>query len=157
MKTIVECPTQERLRELFDYDSRGVLVRKVSRPGVRVGDIAGCEGSRGYWQVMVDGRSYTLHRLIWIWHHGDIPDGRVIDHIDGDKLNNQIENLRPLSNRDNSRRETSTKRNLPRNVYRHRRGFKVEFKIDGKTRGFGSYPTVEEAVDKAEEVRATLE
>lgn len=53
--------------------------------------------------VVVNGRRYTeyVHRIVWMLHHGVIPEGKVIDHIDRDKLNNTIENLRLVSHSDN--------------------------------------------------------
>lgn len=155
MKTIKQYPTQERLRELFDYREDGNLVWRVGRGGVKVGAIAGYENNR-YWIVRVDGTKYLLHRLIWIWHHGDIPEGKVMDHIDGDRSNNRIENLQPLAQRDNSHRESTAKRELPRNVYKYRKGFRVRFYIDGRRRCFGTYSTVEEAAEVAETKRAAF-
>lgn len=154
MKTIVKHPSQERLRELFEYREDGYLVWKVHRSRARVGSIAGGVYDHKYRRVRVGPAIHMAHRLIWIWHYGDIPDGRIIDHIDGDKLNNRIENLRPLSNRDNCHRERSAKRALPRNVSKDRKGFVVRFTVDGKTRNFGTYPTVEEAAEVAERERA---
>lgn len=38
------------------------------------------------------GKYYYLHRLIWLYHHGELPD--LLDHVDRDVANNRIENLR---------------------------------------------------------------
>ena len=46
---------------------------------------------------------FRVHRLIYILHHGCIPKGSLIDHIDGDKLNNKIENLRLTDHKGNAR------------------------------------------------------
>lgn len=55
--------------------------------------------------VVVDGKRYTeyVHRIVWMLHHGVIPEGKVIDHIDRDKMNNTIENLRLVDYSDNYR------------------------------------------------------
>ena len=89
--------TQERVRELFDYRPKdGALVRRVKTSSrATVGSIAGCP-SKGYLQLVVDGKTYTVHRLIWMWHYGYMPEN-AIDHIDKNTINNKIENLREVS------------------------------------------------------------
>ena len=74
--------------------------------GARVGDIAGTATSTGYRQIRLAGRLYFAHRLAWLLTHGAWPSG-VIDHIDGNGMNNRIENLRDVSvamNQQNQRR-----------------------------------------------------
>jgi hypothetical protein len=67
------------------------------------------DDGRGYRCVTVlckDGQRRTLkvHRIVWEWFNGDIPQGIHVDHIDGDKTNNHIDNLRLLSASENSAR-----------------------------------------------------
>lgn len=59
---------------------------------VRIGSEAGCKRSDGYVKLGIMGKYYYAHRLAWIVVHGDIPDGKFVDHIDG--LSNCISNLR---------------------------------------------------------------
>lgn len=54
----------------------------------------------------------TLHRLMWIWHKGSIPNGYEVDHIDNNTLNNTLSNLQMLSKKDNLR-----KKDIGRNQY----------------------------------------
>jgi len=83
--------TQERLKELFTLTSEG-LFWKTNRPGVVVGRGASLHKSSGYKVLKVDYRQYREHRLIWLFVYGSLP--KTLDHIDGNKLNNRIQNLR---------------------------------------------------------------
>jgi hypothetical protein len=84
--------TQEYLKQLFEYKN-GELYWKQNRAAQKInGKVAGSKGSNGYKNVGIDGQSYLLHRLIYCYHFGFFP--KMIDHIDGNTLNNCIENLR---------------------------------------------------------------
>ncbi len=89
-------PTQEYLKERFTYDKEaGVLIwRTHLRTARYVGKRAGCKCSNGYSRISLDSKLYMSHRLIWVYLNDAIPEGLEIDHIDGDKSNNHIENLR---------------------------------------------------------------
>lgn len=90
--------TADRLHEVLDYDQNtGVFVWK-RKTGSRAvpGQVAGCDHSLGYRFVCVDGKRYKEHRLAWFYVHGQWPVGEV-DHIDGSRNNNAIENLRDVS------------------------------------------------------------
>ncbi len=91
--------TKEQLLEIFDY-ADGNLIWKVKRPGRRgIGDIAGTKTTNGYMQVGINKRVYKLHRIIFCMHNGYMPE--IIDHIDGNPMNNRIENLRSCENHQN--------------------------------------------------------
>ena len=99
--TPIELPSKERLHHLFDYED-GQLIRRV-RVGTRVvGTVLGCCHGGGYMHGTVDKVIFYMHRLIWQWHHGDCPT--ELDHVDCDKANNRIENLRAISRQHNMRR-----------------------------------------------------
>lgn len=73
---------------------------KVDRPnGVKAGDIVGGKPNNQYLRVSINGTRYKLHRIIFYLYHGYVPDH--IDHIDGNTLNNSIDNLRPATHQQN--------------------------------------------------------
>jgi hypothetical protein len=96
--------TQARVKELFDYREDGAMVRKVrtSNHGAMVGDIAGSLDAKGYLITRVGGRQMKVHRLVWLWHRGYLPEGGL-DHRDQNKINNRIDNLRELGRQCNAR------------------------------------------------------
>ncbi|UGO56005.1 putative HNH endonuclease [Escherichia phage JLBYU40] len=88
--------TQDRLKELLDYDPlTGVFRWKVSRGRVSKGSIAGTEVwvSDNYirLEIRIDGKRYKAHQLAFLYVYGYIPE--EIDHKDRNPLNNAIDNL----------------------------------------------------------------
>lgn len=76
------------------------------------GDIAGGIDKRdNYSRVYLDGKSYLAHRIIWILHNEFISDSCEIDHIDGNRRNNTIENLREVPRSINNRNHKMKKNN----------------------------------------------
>lgn len=74
----------------------------------REGDEAGSitqPKSRGgaYYIAWVGDSQIKTHTLVWELHYGKLPDGFIVDHIDGDSLNNKLENLRVVSTTGNAR------------------------------------------------------
>jgi len=102
------------IRKVIRYDDMtGILYWKVSNgSGVKSGDIVGCIcPQHNYWITNYKGKMYRVHNICWALYYGKWPKN-IIDHIDGNKLNNRIVNLRDVTFRDNNR-------NMPR----HRLGF----------------------------------
>ncbi len=92
--------TYTRAREIFDYDPSGFLIWRERRKGRVVGQRAGCVLNNGYVQITAEYEKYLAHRLIWFWHTGDWPP--ALDHIDRDRANNRIENLRVATKTQNA-------------------------------------------------------
>ena len=66
-------------------------------------------------------KPHSLHRQVWIYHNGPILEGMTIDHIDRDKNNNQIENLRMVTYSENNKnvsKETQEKKIENANIQR---------------------------------------
>jgi len=111
----------------FVYDETAIpscLRWKVDRRGgrgkgvivVRAGDVAGhvsVDNKKGYSQcnVTLFDKGYVSSRVIWNMFNGDIADGLVIDHIDGNSLNNKLSNLRVVQHCVNGRNSKLSKNN----------------------------------------------
>lgn len=97
-------PSQEELKALFDYHKDGYFIRKVARGTQKVGSVhKGKLEKNGYRRTTISHNLYLTHRLIWMWHYGTEP--KFLDHIDNDRVNNKIENLRDVTKNDNARHQ----------------------------------------------------
>ena len=95
--------TVEQLRELVYVDEQLELRwrRDRRRNAGKAGDIASRTPPSGYKIVTIGSHTYIQHRVIWAFAHGRWPNGDI-DHIDGDKNNNALSNLREVTRRTNS-------------------------------------------------------
>jgi hypothetical protein len=95
----------EFVRSLFSYDPEtGTLVWKVQRRRIKIGTRAGFVRRDGYREITISDIGYLEHRLAWLIVHGEWPASEI-DHIDRNKANNAITNLR-LVTRGLNRRNT---------------------------------------------------
>lgn len=96
--------TQEQVRELLNYDPEtGVFTWKATTGSRAVaGTVAGSRHSQGYRSIMLFKRNYLAHRLAWLWVYGQFPEN-TIDHIDRDRTNNAMSNLREATIQENNR------------------------------------------------------
>lgn len=94
--------TQERLKELLRYDPEtGLFVRIKARGRLgKVGSIAGTDHKDGYKMIKIDSVLYLSHRLAWLYVYGVWPID-LLDHRNGVRSDNQIENLREATNEKN--------------------------------------------------------
>lgn len=142
--------TQERLKELLDYDPlKGIFTWKVSPSNnVKVGDIAGKGKGTGYSRVSIDNRSYLTHRLVWLYYFGYMPE--EVDHINHDRYDNRFCNLRAVSHLENCRNESKKINNTSgyTGVTWHKRAKKwlAQIMVQGKNRYLGLYKDKEEAL-----------
>ena len=141
--------TQERLKELLHYNpDTGVFIWRISRRGVKQGKIAGSISSDGYLFIGIDCRLYRAHRLAWLYITGEFPRHQI-DHINHDRDDNRICNLRDVSMGENSR----NRRKDPRNTSGHtgvywlkaKKKWQASIKNRGKHYHFGWFCDIEDA------------
>lgn len=105
-------PTQARLKELFIYNSdSGIFTRRIStgrHNRHKAGEIAGTKSN--YWHMFVDGQRFVAHRLAWVYVYGKEPLNDL-DHINQNKLDNRIVNLREATRQQNMQNVTLHKHN----------------------------------------------
>ncbi|NWB47041.1 HNH endonuclease [Pseudomonas gingeri] len=91
-------------------------------------------GSDGYYRMKFQGRFYRIHRIIYFMHTGTDPAALVVDHIDGNRLNNRIENLRACTVQQNlwNAKGKPKRSGLPKGIEKMRSGdYRVRVSIDG--------------------------
>jgi hypothetical protein len=142
--------TQSRALELFTYDD-GKLIRAN-------GAIAGSVNKRGYRIIYADSKLYKAHRLIFLYHHGYLPP--QVDHINGDKDDNRIENLRSADNSINMMNRKSMSNNTSgyKNVFWDQEHGKwaVMVRLNKKLHRFGRFDNIEDAALTAYTAREKL-
>lgn len=142
--------TASRLRELLNYESETGQFRwkiKPNRSTVR-GSIAGGRHSLGYGSISIDDRDYLAHRLAWLYVHGRWPKHQI-DHINGDRSDNRLENLREADNSENNRNRGVQKNNKSGfkgvGFHKQTQKWRAKIKLHGKNYHLGLFDEVEDA------------
>jgi hypothetical protein len=163
MNKINILPNQQYLKECFTYLLDGTLkwnVRPIhhfkSTRGMNIWNarfpnmIAGCIDSKGYLGVTIDGKLYRSHRIIWKYHNG-FDNLTEIDHIDNDRLNNRIENLREANRYQNNYNVKKHKDNSTGfkgvSYFKSTDKYRAQIKFQKKYFHLGYYNTPEQAYD----------
>jgi hypothetical protein len=148
MKTIKPLPPIEELREFLHYEPDTGLFRwKFSRRGGQANSVAGSLHSQGYIHVRINQEIFKAHRLAWALYYNQDPGGMQIDHIDKNKSNNKIINLRLAGHRENGANIGPQKNNKlgVKGVTCEKGKFKAQICKNGKNYNLGYYDTIEEA------------
>lgn len=139
-------PSQAKLREDFTYDPEtGDFIKYDGRWGFI--------DSYGYIAISYDGNRYKVHRLIWVWVYGEEPD--QIDHINGDRQDNRIQNLRSVNHKTNCRNRGKQINNKSGfngvSWHEHSGKWGAQLKVDCKQIHIGYYNSPQEAADARQE------
>lgn len=104
------------------------------------------EDSYGYIKLQREGKFFRVHRVIWEMFNGPIPTGYLVDHIDRNRKNNKIENLRLVtSSQSNANRAHFSTATLPKGVTKVGNKYRARICREGTRFFLGSFSTVEEA------------
>jgi len=129
------------------------------------GNILKWDTSNGYASVDLAYKNFSnfrkkyIHRLVALTYLGmPINNQLEIDHLDGNKLNNNVNNLEWVTHRENLIRGWKRRKKtcVPSNIYERGKKFIVLFNIDRELKNFGSYEDLSEAIGKRNEILATL-
>lgn len=144
--------TQARVKELLHYNpDTGVFTWiKKSKKSIPIGAIAGSRHNQGYSSLRIDYKRYLAHRIAWLYVFGEMPVG-FVDHINRDRSDNRISNLRIVTRSENQQNHKLRKDNTSgfSGISRDRRSGKWHARIwiNGKSSNVGLFQTIGEAID----------
>lgn len=152
----------DRLKQLLTYDPEtGLFTWRVNGKGrfQRAGAIAGSLKETGYIKICADCKTYRAHRLAWFYIHGVWPP-HEIDHVNRDKTDNRISNLRLATHAENCQNMPLRRNNkhgvagITFHTGKRKKRWQAKIIANGATKYLGYYHTIEEA--KAARVREEL-
>lgn len=113
--------TENKWGDTFYYDETSPSCLRWARDSysgrsngklqVAEGHVAGSPNDNGQWEVYAEGRLQQTHRIVYEIWNGPIPEGKIIDHIDGNRSNNKIGNLRVVDHVRNARNRKKSDKN----------------------------------------------
>lgn len=144
--------TIERLRHRFNYDPEtGVFTRRSpSDRRFHDGQVVGHASDNGYIHFSIDNKKYGAHRLAWFYVHGEWPTGDI-DHINGDRADNRIANLRDVSRSVNLQNQRAPKSHnkstgiLGAHLHTQTGRFTSRIRVNGQNKHLGCFATAEQA------------
>lgn len=139
------------LKSRYSYDfSTGVFTRLKNNWNFKVGDILENKTPDGYLILGIGKSQFLAHRMAWLYHYGEMPNG-MLDHINGDRSDNRIENLRvvgSLENTWNTKKHSDNKSGY-KGVHYHKQNdtWRAVIMANGKRIHIGLFKTPEIAHD----------
>jgi hypothetical protein len=147
----------EDVKNHLDYNEQtGVFQWKIRTSNrIKVGDEAGVITKQGYRSVSLFGKKEYCHRLAWFIVHGEMPE--CIDHINGNKLDNRIANLRNTTKAMNNKNQHLSRSGLMLGVSSYPTKSKVMYRAtiteDGKYKHLGSFDSEDKAFEAYKQYR----
>lgn len=142
--------TADRLRHVLHYNPlTGIFTRKIQTShNALIGAVAGSLKSSGYWGIYIDNHHYRAHRLAWLYVTGMWPNDQI-DHINLNKSDNRIANLREATSFQNGGNTRAHKTNTSgiKGVYWYHRLSKwhAQIRINGRRNHLGYFDNIEDA------------
>jgi hypothetical protein len=144
---------RQRILLIVEYDHEtGLFRRLVASKGcsLKIGWTKGSLSYRGYRKMNLLKKSYELHRIAWLIYYGDWPK-KNIDHINGDKSDNRICNLRDATVVENARNSGMSRANTSGHIgvrYYERYGkWRAEIKVNYRNIHLGLFDTMDQAIE----------
>lgn len=141
--------TPDEVRALFEYDPETGVLRRDGR-------VTGTRNKSGYLVVRVRGTTYYAHRLAWLLTYGEWPS--AIDHINMDKADNRLANLRLATKSENLANQRGRAKSGFKGVWRRQRGkpWAASIRKNRKTYHLGTYDTREQASEAYRAAAASM-
>lgn len=150
-------PSQQELQEWFDYRDGDLYWTKSPSRSIKAGMKAGSiyfdkVAMKKSIVIRFKKERYKAHRIVWVWHGNSLESKQDVDHIDGNALNNNINNLRACTSKQNQENRKGANKNSTtgiRGVFLSKnkkiKRWRAEVRHNGKTLHLGTYDTIEEA------------
>ena len=138
------------IKKYLRYDAEtGKIFWKLNKGSTgKAGNEAGGQNC-GYLRMKLNRKSYKAHRIAWLLTYGSWPVDQI-DHINGNKKDNRLANLRNVSNRENSRNKKIYKNNTSGTIGvsfdKSKQGYVASIMINGKHKNLGVFKNKEEAI-----------
>ena len=155
-------PSQELLLSLFDYNpetGEGTWIKSISnRAGV--GASISKDQVHDYRRVTIFGKTFAWHRVIYKMHHGSFDESLHIDHINGDKKDNSIQNLRLVTPSDNHKNQKLSRHNTSGRIgiswQSARNKWEAYITSGGKLHKLGRFTELKDAIEARAKAEMSL-
>lgn len=140
---------QALVQKFFTYDAlTGVLKRRLPTSNNYVGEVVGTLKNNGYLSVGIGNKEYLVHRIIWLYQTGYMPD--QVDHINHDRLDNSWSNLREVNNTDNSKNASISKNSSTKlngvSFMKSRNKYRATIMVNKKQIHLGLFADINDAI-----------
>jgi hypothetical protein len=153
MTNFTSLPAWERLNEIFYLDESEILRWKISPNNfVKKDSTVGTISTGGYLQTYVDGKRYSVHRIVWGLVNKSDPGRMNIDHINGNRVDNRPTNLRLATREQNAKNRIQTKKvsntGFAGVYYNPQNSRAKPYQAKVGNAYLGCFETIEEAIEK---------